>query len=281
MLLSLLFAWRALAATVTADKGITYNGVDNGDGTTSFTVFVPSSANANWVGIGFGAGMSSDQLHIVWNTGSGFAISDHTGQSYNGNINQLSLVSGAVDGSGNWNVVIKRTSNRLPFGPGATGSFLWALSTGGVITSSDPSTSLPFHSGGFGQLTGPLIDSTPALPVSSLPASPSSSPSPETLSSSVASETSVVSSITTESPSPAFPSSVSPTFSPTTTTTTTTTIQRQSSITTSSDAVTTATAPADLPRFLNDQKPGPTLLNSAALGYLARSFVAITVVALV
>ncbi|KAJ3230342.1 hypothetical protein HDU81_004590 [Chytriomyces hyalinus] len=254
----------AMAAVIAAGStGITFNGQDNGDGTTSLAIRVPATANAQWVGIGFsttGSAMSSDQLHIVWHSGSSFVVSDRSGSRDNGNLNQLSLVSGTIDASGNWDVVVKRTSSRLPFGPGVEGDFFWAMATGVSLTATDPTSSLPFHSGGYGNLRGSLIEPVPvqaspavsaAAPViapttSSLPpAAPTDTPASSAIASSSSSSTdtsSTVAPVETPAASGSFPSD-SPTQSE-------------------------AASLAAIPQFVGNPSPAPLYVGSA----LRRSF---------
>ncbi|KAI9341743.1 hypothetical protein BDR26DRAFT_860205 [Obelidium mucronatum] len=148
------------AVLIQAGGGISFNGQATADGHAVITVTAP--AGTTWVGIGFGKNMWESQLHMMWNTGSQFVISDrygdraaHTASFNPSNPNQLQLLSGTgVDASGNWNVVFSRPLEGLGVAPGEALNFMWAVKSGGaVVTSADPSVSLGIHSS-YGRLSG-------------------------------------------------------------------------------------------------------------------------------
>ncbi|KAJ3066959.1 hypothetical protein HDU98_009790 [Podochytrium sp. JEL0797] len=165
-----LLATAAQSALIQAGNGISYNGQASSDGqSVVFTVTAP--AGTTWVALGFGSSMStSNQLHVMWFTGSQFVLSDRTASGYNAVVNPaspngLQLVSGTgVDAAGNWNIVFSRTMGGIGATPGQALNFMFAASTGqGLISSADPGAALGMHNLD-GHLNGALIDPAPAPP---------------------------------------------------------------------------------------------------------------------
>ncbi|KAI8839746.1 hypothetical protein BJ741DRAFT_598567 [Chytriomyces cf. hyalinus JEL632] len=258
----------AMAAVIAAGStGITFNGQDNGDGTTSLAIRVPATANAQWVGIGFSttrSAMSSDQLHIVWYSGSSFIVSDRTGSRDNGNLNQLSLVSGTIDGSGNWDVVFKRTSSRLPFGAGIEGDFFWAMATGVSLTATDPTSSLPFHNGGYGNLRGTLIE---PVPVQAPPAPSAEAPVVAPVSSvpPAAPQTDIPASSSIASSSLSSTDAIS-TVAPVETAAESDSLASDEAPTQSDESAAAAASLAAIPQFVGNPSPAPLYVGSALRG---------------